>query len=142
MRAEEVRGLIVGDILKLTFCGNRFGQDINHKDQLGFCPLHLALREVLECVRTPPWSWCCALSPQDRADHRDRTKLGITYLIEHGADVNYSVDGIRPLHFACLLGDMDLVEQLLKYGANASPEGVEPPSVLLASAALRAQFSE
>jgi ankyrin repeat protein len=44
----------------------------------------------------------------------------IQYLIDFGADVNYENEGFNCLYMACLTTDKDLVELLIKNGANAN----------------------
>ena len=54
------------------------------------------------------------------------------YLLDSGADVRYwcEDDGTRPLHQAALVGDTDILEVLLRAGANIDDEDREGATAL------------
>lgn len=74
---------------------------VNMKNKLGFTPLHVAVQN-------------------DDDEGFEAAKVSV-WLIENGADVNaIDVNGDTSLHYAVMLNRFDLVETLMKRGADSS----------------------
>ena len=137
-RPERITSLSWGRVEIIRFLVER-GADATAQDNNGLTPLHLAS------------SWghvgLACLLVERGADVTAQTKHGLTplhlalqhkyigvagFLVENGADATVRHNnGLTPLHLASFLGEMELVQLLLRHGAGADvtardKEGLTP----------------
>lgn len=74
------------------------GANVNAPDAEGDTALHLTVTS----------------SDQDSTPAR----MAASLLLEHGADINATSDGLTPLHIAAMFGQLDMVTFLLEHGAD------------------------
>ena len=129
---------LIGDPLLLCEM-IRTGAKIDQKDSKGITGLYMALESL--CSSQMQMALHIPHMMPFLSEMRARLEYVARVLVEQHADVNHAVDGITPLHLACKAGQWDLIELLLKHGANPSPRSATHPATLLSLSSDRSRFS-
>lgn len=110
------------------------GADVNAKDCYGDNTLQIVIHELKKTIdelkdKEKPIN---ETEKQNKETKIKELKEIITILIDKKVDVNHSGNSYNgkgtPLALACLTQDVELIEQLIKSGANVNPiNGTKPP---------------